>query len=585
MNAVKIAYIKFKLCFITKEDRDVKQCSPFFTPLIFIFTCILALNILTGCGKFVAETSVPEATPTPTTTPTPRPDNGDDRDPILPQKLISTKFIAPTGNTTRVASGASLQAALDSAQPGDTLLLEAGATFTGNFVLKKKTGDAFIVIRSSAPDTSLPAEDIRVVPNVHSSFMPKLVSPNTDPVLSTESGAHHYRFIGVEFTISSTLTDTYYDIISLGGDSTSVDDLPHDLIFDRVYIHGNATASVKRGIKLNSATTAIIDSYISDIHHPTEDTQAICGWNGPGPFKIVNNYLEAAGENVMFGGARATIQNLIPSDIEFRRNYLFKPLSWYQSHATYANRKWAVKNLFEVKNGQRILVDGNIFENNWADAQVGFAILFSVRTEGVMPWAVVKDITFSNNIINHSANGVNILGYDNDGGAAQGITSHIKIFNNLFDDINNSKWGGTGIFVQLIGGPPYIRIIHNTAVNSGHIGMMDVLPAGRGLIFQSNIAFRNQYGFYGSDKGEGNTALNYYQPGATFIDNILIGATASSYPAGNFFPSGNFDLGFRSSVSNIYTPVDTITQRGTDGRKPGVDINAMNLQIYLKTTF
>lgn len=578
MNAVKIAYIKFKLCFITKEDRDVKQCTPFFTPLIFIFTCILALNILTGCGKFVAETSVPDATPTPTTTPTPRPDNGDDRDPIMPQKWISTTYTPPTGKTTTVASGADLQAAINNAVPGDTLLLEAGATFTGNFVLPKKTGDDFIVIRSAAPNASLPGEGTRITP-AYSSVMPKLVPrDSTQSILSTANGAHHYRFIGIEFTIQSSVTniDT---LIGLGGGSSSVDDLPHNLIFDRVYIHGNATATARRGIRLNSATTAIIDSYISDIHENGADSQAICGWNGPGPFKIVNNYLEAAGENVMFGGAPASIQNLIPSDIEIKRNYFFKPLSWFTSGS------WSVKNLFEVKNGQRILVDGNIFENNWANAQVGFAILFSVRTEGTMPWAVVKDITFSNNIINHSGSGVNILGYDNEGGAAQGITSHIKIFNNLFDDINHSKWGGDGKFVQLIGGPPYIRIIHNTAVNSGHIGMMDVLPAGRGLIFQSNIAFRNQYGFYGSDKGEGNTALNYYQPGATFIDNILIGATASSYPAGNFFPSGNFDLGFRSSVSNIYTPVDTITQRGTDGRKPGVDINAMNLQIYLKTTF
>ena len=35
-----------------------------------------------------------------------------------------------------------LQAALDRARPGDTLLLEAGATYTGNFVLPDKGRDA-----------------------------------------------------------------------------------------------------------------------------------------------------------------------------------------------------------------------------------------------------------------------------------------------------------------------------------------------------------------------------------------------------------------------------------------------------------
>ena len=30
----------------------------------------------------------------------------------------------------------------------------------------------------------------------------------------------------------------------------------------------------------------------------------------------------------MFGGADPTIPNLVPSDIEIRDNYFFKPLSW-----------------------------------------------------------------------------------------------------------------------------------------------------------------------------------------------------------------------------------------------------------------
>ena len=44
------------------------------------------------------------------------------------------------------------------------------------------------------------------------------------------------------------------------------------------------------------------------------------GWNGPGPFLIENNYLEAAGENVMFGGSDPSIANLVPSNITIRRN-------------------------------------------------------------------------------------------------------------------------------------------------------------------------------------------------------------------------------------------------------------------------
>ena len=39
-----------------------------------------------------------------------------------------------------VAAGGNLQAALDQAQPGQIVQLQAGATFTGNFVLPQKDG-------------------------------------------------------------------------------------------------------------------------------------------------------------------------------------------------------------------------------------------------------------------------------------------------------------------------------------------------------------------------------------------------------------------------------------------------------------
>ena len=72
----------------------------------------------------------------------------------------------------------------------------------------------------------------------------------------------------------------------------------------------------------------MLNSYISDIKAVNADSQAINGYNGAGPFTIENNYLEAAGENVLFGGADPAVTNLVPSDIVLRRNHLFKPLAW-----------------------------------------------------------------------------------------------------------------------------------------------------------------------------------------------------------------------------------------------------------------
>jgi hypothetical protein len=124
-------------------------------------------------------------------------------------------------------------------------------------------------------------------------------------------------------------------------------------VIDRCYLHGTETKDAVRGVALNSAWSAIIDSYLSDFHATSVDSQAIGGWGGPGPFKIVNNFLSGAGENVLFGGADPRIVGLVPSDIEFRRNHVFKPFSWKVGDPAYAGIRWTVKNS-ELKNAQRV---------------------------------------------------------------------------------------------------------------------------------------------------------------------------------------------------------------------------------------
>src|SRR5262249_35535544 len=129
-------------------------------------------------------------------------------------------------------------------------------------------------------------------------------------------------------------------------------------------------------------------------------------YTGPGPYRIVNNYLEASGENIMFGGAAPKIAKLVPTDIEIVHNHFFKPLAWRD--------QWRIKNLFELKNARRVRIHGNIFENNWMAAQSGYGVLFTVRTceAGDYSWAVVEDVDFSNNLLKNSENGINISGKD-----------------------------------------------------------------------------------------------------------------------------------------------------------------------------
>jgi hypothetical protein len=495
----------------------------------------------------------------------------------LPRASVDTRYVPRTGNVIAVPAGGNFQAALDAARPGAIILLEAGASFVGNFVLPAKTGSGWIVIRSSAADANLPREGTRITPS-YGGVLPKLVSPNSDPALRTAPRAHRYRLIGVEVTVAPHVTQNF-GIVALGdgsGAQNSLDEVPRDIILDRVYVHGHANLNVRRCVALNSAASAIIDSYLAECHAKGFDSQAICGWNGPGPFKIVNNYLEGAGENVMFGGADPKIANLTPSDIEIRRNHFTRPSSW--------KGVWTVKNLFELKHAQRVPVEGNVFENHWADAQDGFAINWkSVNQEGTAPWSVTRDVTFRRNRLRNVSGGITLAAQPEAHPAVP--ASRFKIVDNVFENVNVGVFTGHGRLFQFIEGPADVIVEHNTTLHSDasshSVVMMDVAPPKMArFVFRNNIATRAQYGVFGSNAGEGLAALMAYaEPGYVFERNVLIGPGAgSAYPANNSFPATIADVGFVSYAGGDYRLAagSPYKNTATDGRDPGADIGAVD---------
>ena len=504
------------------------------------------------------------------------------RDPELPRVFLDTTYVPPTGKTIAVAAGGDFQAAINQAQPGDIITLQPGATYTGNFKLPAKTGSGWIVIRSSAPDSSLPAPGTRITP-AYASVMPKIITANTEPALEALDGAHHYRLIGLEVTLASS-TPTTYNLVALGDVQNSLAQMPHDLILDRVYLHGNPTATLRRAVKLNSASTAIIDSYISDCHEAGNDSQAIGGWNAAGPFKIVNNYLEGAGENFILGGGDPAVPNLVPSDIEFRRNHCFKPLSWRIGDPSYAGTPWTVKNLLELKNAQRVLIDGNIFEQNWTMGQVGYAILFTVRNQdGTAPWSVVQDITFTNNIVRKSGAGINMHGTDNN---QRSITSRrIRISNNLFVEIDGQRWSGPGTGFQLFGGPHEVTLEHNTIFHTGNIIATSDAPT-EALIFRNNLFPHNEYGIKGDSRDTGNGTITTYFPGSEIKKNVMAGGPSGSYPPDNFFPASLDQVGFVDRVGGNYRLAATSPYKnaGTDGKDIGCDFDALEAALVRNIT-
>ena len=348
-------------------------------------------------------------------------------------------------------------------------------------------------------------------------------------------------------------------------------DLPHDISVERCYIHGDSIVGTKRGIALNGAAVTVRDSHISNIFSDVQETQGILGWNGPGPFKIENNRIEAAGIGIMFGAVTPSIPNLIPSDINVSRNYFLKPLAW-------KSKSYIVKHHFELKNGRRVVLSGNVLENDWHPSVRGTAIQFTVRTEGnTVPWAVVEDVKVTGNIIVNAGNGFTITGFDDmtGGGACRRILIQDNLLTGIDEANSDPAFWGKGGFLYLVFRPVDVWAIHNTVLTKGLTLVEFAIETGSGFRLENNVLQNNMLGIYGAGVGSGTVALNAYQTSWSMKGNLIQGGLAAENPVGNSFPSILGDIGFINLGAGDYgiSPASPYSKKATDGRDPGANMN------------
>jgi hypothetical protein len=558
--------------------------------------------------------------------------NNSDGPAELPREHVknSLKDTPAGGKTWTVSSGQSLEQALATASCGDIIQLQAGATFAGNFVLPNKScNDAhWIIIRTSAPDSSLPPEGTRLTPcyaGVSSlPGRPAWQCASTNNVLvkiefngqggsgpiTFAAGANHYRLMGLEVT-RGAFTAPVYNLISFKGAADH-------LVFDRLWLHGTAQDETARGIGLEGTNIAIVDSSFTDFHcisvtGSCSDAQAIAGGGGNdvmGPYKIVDNFLEASGENILFGGGAATTT---PTDIEIRQNHFFKPLIWMKGQAGYVGatngNPFIVKNLLELKNAQRVLVEGNIMDYSWGGfSQSGFAILLTPKNQAsgnggnLCPVCQATDVTIRYNLVRHVGAGLQIANALSDNGGAQLDGQRYTIHDLLIDDMDGKKYNGANLFAQLsVGaGAPLLQnltIDHVTAFPSSTMLSIGKMVATNGpmknFVFTNNILSMGKYPVWSTGGGPKNCAFfdkplttfdACFKP-YTFAGNVLMGDTtaypSSAWPPRNFFPSTAKDVRFVNYSGGNggdyhLQPSSPYKGKGTDGKDPGADIDAIN---------
>ena len=389
---------------------------------------------------------------------------------VLPQVYIDTTWNPPVGGTTWAAhTSAQLSTAITKSSPGDIIVLDAGATYSGNFVLPAKTNsnNSWIYIESSAI-ASLPAGTR--VSTANAAQMAKIVTPNTSAAFGMAIGANHWRLAGLEIASTSTVgcQATHNPPINcfsyfLIGPQSSALPLPDSITVDRCYVHGSPSIDLQRGILANATNFAVVESYIDEVHMIGVDSQGILAYWTPGPLKIVDNYIAASTENIMLGGAGGPATPWVPSDVQIQNNYLFKPLSWIPLSVT--KPTMVIKNAFEVKSAQRVLFDSNTIENVWVNGQSGTAIVLTVRTTQSGDIAVINDMTITNNVLKNVVGGFSTLAEDYLCGVSPYTSCHNagsqdrwNIYNNLVLFYDPTLLGGgrnTGILFN--GGSDFLH--------------------------------------------------------------------------------------------------------------------------------
>lgn len=524
--------------------------------------------------------------------------------PVLPQADVDTTYSLPTGNTwtatntadnnaagtgTGNRTGCGLQYAVNNCARGDIIETTGSATYTIQLLLKyKATGSGWIYIRPST-HASLPAAGTRAVA-ADASNMAKLTgaAANTATII-TENNSAYYRIIGHEITTSSTTASPLQSsVCNIRNADTSHSTVCNHIIFDRCYVHGSADGahSGRRGFWMDGEHLAVIDSRVSGFYDDGSDSQAILVAQGNGPFKFDNNYLEAASENINFGGVDPTISNSVPQDITFTRNYCFKPLAWIGAGHN-------IKNSFETKNSRRLLVEGNVFENCWADGQTGMSLLLTPRNQdGTATWCGVFDTTIRKNKFINCAGGINILGIDATHAPDYSQRVDRVLIENNLGEVMDPSTGADHRVLQTLSGPEYITYRHNTWLNAYtggatlYPGNAGAAPAqkGLGLVFQDNILGFGEYGYIQGVQGTACLDAQFDAHTATY--NALIGKTGSDpYPANTFAPANIAAVGFTdtagSFADNDYTLTvgSTYHNAASDGTDLGCDIAALNAAI------
>lgn len=378
----------------------------------------------------------------------------DDEPPSPPEPEPPPPPPAP-GPTVNVASLKELQGALQSVAPGTVIVLAPG-TYQGSITVPQR-------------DVSTNPITVRGGGTTASDTIIRVPANTIGLAIGTQRGGFRFE----NFTIQLTVHQTAAAVVIGSHTETVANNQPWDITLYHVDILADPKLGSFRGILLHGRNVTIDGCNIVGFKSEFE-SQAIGCFNGPGPYTIRNSRLTASGECILFGGAASKIpQNatgiLIENCVLEKTPDMLGTQVW--------GKGCLFKNLLELKRAENVTVRNCIFRNSYHGAQMGYAIVLTVRGEkgANSSFAAVRNVLIENCTLVNCGSGFNMLGHDYNSGYA-GILEYVTI-RNCQIEINRNLGGDARVF-QLLTGPEHITIEGNTVTGDPKASFVFDSPPG-----------------------------------------------------------------------------------------------------------
>lgn len=328
-------------------------------------------------------------------------------------RCVGTVDAGITCDTTAAISVANIQAAMDAANPGDTIYVQPGV-HVGTLIFRRAASGANPITVTSGKPTWLPCANCRITPS-YRSLIPiiRTESGNTPALNAFYQGSptnppSGWKFVGIGFE-TNTVAQFDNAIVATGGQGYTGDplgwtfsgpsEMPDSLTFDRVYVGGKLDDSivVQNGIRFSGTNGVFKNSYLGPIYCGGIECHALAIYTSTGPVTITNNFISATSIPLMSGGGDPDYYDFTngvnPSNVTVKYTHLYRPLKWWPIgisggvpcntpgtggcvatlnpkpnwYIANGHKFGCTKNLGEFKTVNGALLEFNVHENIWVD--------------------------------------------------------------------------------------------------------------------------------------------------------------------------------------------------------------------------